>query len=541
MTSAHKISLVALLAMTCLASSGPVLADAVSAAQKPAAQKDVQLDAIFARAAASPPLLRVLMTKLPKGADLHNHAGGGTYAEDFIEWASAAGGCFSLSTQSLVSSPCGAEANADIVPLKGLAERDPNLYSDIVDALSTRRFEQGVGEPEISGHRRFFRTFGRSGRGGGEDRGVRIQAEALRQAALDNTLYLELMAGASGSRGVIEASAAIPWTDPWIPTADGSPPQRLDVKALQARLDQLKPAIAKATPAAIAGADANDKTIAALNRCGTATPEAACQVTLRYLLSISRQRPPEVVFGQMAAAFALVQADPRYVGINILEPEDGPVSLRDYRLHMRLFAFFKTLYPDVSLTLHAGELAMGLTPPRDMRFHMTEAVEIAGARRIGHGVAVAYEDNAEKLLARMARDKVAIEINLTSNDVILGVKGKDHPLPLYLAAGVPVTLSTDDLGVSRTDLIHEYMRAVLEQGVSYSQLKQMSRNSLTYSFLQGASLWDGPCAGLTGPAPSAACAAALKASPKARDQWRLERAFDTFETEMKTIVPKLAP
>jgi hypothetical protein len=33
----------------------------------------------------------------------------------------------------------------------------------------------------------------------------------------------------------------------------------------------------------------------------------------------------------------------------------------------------------------------------------------------------------------------------------------------------------------------------------------------------------------------------LKTSPKARDQWRLERAFDTFETEMKAIVPKLAP
>jgi adenosine deaminase len=141
----------------------------------------------------------------------------------------------------------------------------------------------------------------------------------------------------------------------------------------------------------------------------------------------------------------------------------------------------------------------------------------------------------------MARDKVAVEINLTSNDVILGVKGKDHPLPLYLAAGVPVTLSTDDLGVSRTDLTHEYMRAVIEHGVSYTQLKQISRNSLTYSFLQGSSLWDGPCAKATGRTPPAACAAVLKTSPKARDQWRLERAFDAFEIEMKAMVPRLAP
>lgn len=516
-------------------------ASLASACPATAETADAELDAIFARAATSRPLLRVLMTKLPKGADLHNHAGGGTYAEDFIDWATTAGGCFSKSTQSLVSAPCGGETDTDVIALQGLAERDPNLYSDIVDALSTRRFEQGVGEPEISGHRRFFRTFARFGRGGGEDRNVRIQAEALRQAALDNTLYLELMAGSGATREVVEAAAATPWTDPWIKTADGSPSEQLDPKILQARLDSLKPIIAKAMPAATAAASATDKAIATLNRCGSAKPEPACQVTLRYLLSISRQRPPATVFGQMAAAFALVKSDPRYVGVNILEPEDGPVSLRDYRLHMRLFAFFKSIDPDVPLTLHAGELAMGLTPPRDLRFHIAEAVEIAGARRIGHGVDIAYEDNAEKLLERMARDKVAVEINLTSNDVILGVKGNDHPLPLYLAAGVPVTLSTDDLGVSRTDLTHEYMRAVIEHGVSYTQLKQISRNSLTYSFLQGASLWDGPCAKATRRTPPAACAAVLKISPKARDQWRLERAFDAFETEMKAMVPRLAP
>lgn len=523
--------LAALLAASCLAAAGPALA---------ATPADAELDAIFAKAAASPPLLRILLTKMPKGADLHNHAGGGTYAEDFITWAAAADGCFSKSSQSLVPAPCG-DSGSDMVALKGLPERDPDLYSDIVDALSTRRFEQGVGEPEVSGHRRFFRTFGRFGRGGGADRGVNIQAEALRQAALDNTLYLELMAGSSASRAVVEASVAIPWTDPWIRRADGAPSQQLDAKILQARLDQLKPTIAKALPAAASVADANDKAVAALNRCGTAKPEPACDVTLRYLLSISRQRPPEVVFGQMAAAFALVKADPRYVGINILEPEDGPVSLRDYRLHMRLFAFFKALYPDVPLTLHAGELAMGLTPPRDLRFHIAEAVEIAGARRIGHGVDIAYEDDAEALLARMARDKIAVEINLTSNDVILGVKGKDHPLALYMAAGVPVTLSTDDMGVARSDLTQEYMRAVLEQRVSYGRLKQMSRDSLTYSFLQGASLWDGPCATVSDPTPPAACASVLKASPKARDQWRLERAFDAFETSMRAIVSKLAP
>ena len=41
-------------------------------------------------------------------------------------------------------------------------------------------------------------------------------------------------------------------------------------------------------------------------------------------------------------------------------------------------------------------------------------------------------------LAEMARRHVAVEIALTSNDVILGVKGEDHPFRAYRAAGVPL-------------------------------------------------------------------------------------------------------
>ena len=48
------------------------------------------------------------------------------------------------------------------------------------------------------------------------------------------------------------------------------------------------------------------------------------------------------------------------------------------------------------------------------------------------------------LLAEMRSRPVAVEISITSSDLILGVRGRDHPLPTYLAAGVPVVLATDD-------------------------------------------------------------------------------------------------
>ncbi len=55
-----------------------------------------------------------------------------------------------------------------------------------------------------------------------------------------------------------------------------------------------------------------------------------------------------------------------------------------------------------------------------------------------------------------------VEINLSSNEGILGIRATEHPFPLYRAAHVPVALSTDDEGVSRIDITHEYVRAALD-------------------------------------------------------------------------------
>jgi adenosine deaminase len=196
----------------------------------------------------------------------------------------------------------------------------------------------------------------------------------------------------------------------------------------------------------------------------------------------------------------------------------------------------------VHITLHAGELAPGLVPPDGLRFHIREAVDLGHAERIGHGVDVMYEDNAPALLKELADKHVMIEINLTSNDGILGIKGADHPLPFYRKAGVPVALSTDDEGVSRIDLTHEYVRAALDFPLSYADLKQMARTGMEHNFLPGKSLWAeedkftmpaAPCRGqaLGSDKPSAPCKAFLEGSQKASAQWEQERRFHTFEAK----------
>ena len=170
---------------------------------------------------------------------------------------------------------------------------------------------------------------------------------------------------------------------------------------------------------------------------------------------------------------------------------------------------------------------------------------MAGASRIGHGVDIPYETDAPGLLAEMARRRIAVEINLTSNDTILGVKGARHPLSLYRAAGVPVVLSTDDEGVSRSDMTNEYLRAATEQGLRYADLKTMARASLEYAFLPGASLWKdgivgvrtGACAAAPADAapPGGPCGSFLAGSEKAEAQWRLEVALAAFESRITTL------
>jgi adenosine deaminase len=246
------------------------------------------------------------------------------------------------------------------------------------------------------------------------------------------------------------------------------------------------------------------------------------------------------VFAQIFTGFLLAQADPRVVGLNLVQPEDCAVCMRDYSLHMRIIQFLRRAYPAVRVTLHAGELWPPLVPEAGMRFHVREAVRVAGASRIGHGVDVLREDSAQDLLREMARDGVMVEINLTSNDVILGVRGADHPLRAYRAAGVPVALSTDDEGVARSEMWREYLRAVQDQGLDYPTLKQMARTSLQHAFVDGAPLWrDLPAGQLTaectasaGGLDGARCRRFAARSTRARLQLRLERDFAEFERQV---------
>ena len=132
------------------------------------------------------------------------------------------------------------------------------------------------------------------------------------------------------------------------------------------------------------------------------------------------------------------------------------------------------------LVCHAGEIG----PAESVR----EAVEILGAERIGHGIAVM---NDPALAESFANRKVVLENCLTSNlctGALAKQTGKtdatlaDHPLPKFLERGIAVTLSTDDPGMFHTDLLTEYSKAAA-LGLSNEQLLNLAEHSISAAFL----------------------------------------------------------
>ena len=401
--------------------------------------------------------LRAFLRRMPKGGDLHTHLSGAIYAERLIAWAEQDGLCVRASDLSIVDPPC--DQDKGTAPVAE-ALRDQGSYDRLVNSLSMRFFLPSAANP--SGHDQFFATFGRFG--ASSNHPAEMAVDQLRLYQAQAVQYVEFM-------------TTFLWSKDRRPLAETIKGQT-DFAAMLATLK------ANGFDRIVEGTR-NDvaeqiKRIEAQLDCDAGRSKPGCNVTYRYIVQVARNTPIEEVFVQTAAAAALIRVEPRVVALNFVQAEDNRIARADYGAHMRIVRF---LAGDVAVALHAGELWLGLVPPQDLTFHIREAVEIAGARRIGHGVALAFERDMDGLLALMRARPVAVEINLTSNDVILGVRGADHPLPTYLAAGVPVVLSTDDAGVSRIDLTNEYFRAAHEHDLGYRTLKAIARNALVHAFL----------------------------------------------------------
>lgn len=475
--------------------------------------------------------LTEFLTAMPLGGDLHHHLSGSVYAETYLAWAEADGDYCITESSLALSLSCG-DGNDVPVPT---GRRD--IYLDVVRAWSMLDF---VPSPSESGADHFFATFSKFGAISGSRHGLML-ADVRRRAANGNVLYIEpMLTSNSTARSLGE--------DVWASLGGGSL-QPDDFSAFhQAILDD--PGFFNARARLTDDVETSENIANAEQNCGTANASGGCDVVTRYQAYISRSGADSGVFAQMVAAYEAAIVEPKIVGLNLVGPEDGSTAMANYDDQMAMLQYLGEYYEGTSplrLSLHAGEITAASIPDGyalDEEDHIRKAVEIAGTRRVGHGIDVNFESDPDGLFDLLRDSGILVEICFASNDIILEVTGPEHPVHDYLARGVPVAIATDDQGVARSSLVAEFVRGARDQDLTYAELKQMVRASIEYSFLPGESFWAdaetlevvGTCAPEEGDTPvtqppSAACEAFLAGSDRARLQRTLEEQLERFEAE----------
>ena len=421
-------------------------------------------------AGAEPKLAELTMffTQMPKGGDLHHHYSGAIYAEQYVDFLDKQGLCVNKQTYRI-------ETNKEVIAAeraKPAKERnclssaevyaDDHTWRELVQRWSNKDFDNhGALQPPPD--RLFFQTFGYFGPVSNANFKEGLQ-ELKKRAIAENVSYIETMFKMAPAVANAEFDARA-WQlvnddaalkielNNWMETLARDPAFNKTLGDFVAKIDE-----------AAAGIDDE-------------------RFTMRYQTYVLRLLNPSQVFSSMVGAFKAAAAGGKIVGVNIVGQESTAVSMRDYTLHMKMFGFLKSIYPNVKVAMHAGELAMGDVPPEGLKFHIDQALVVANADRIGHGIDLAHESNAIPIMRKMRQDDVPVEINLTSNAFINGLKGENHPITLYRKYGVPYVISTDDAGVTRHTLSNEYVLFASRYKPDYAEMKKTSYNSIRYAFL----------------------------------------------------------
>lgn len=387
---------------------------------------------------ARPAELYALLYDLPKGGDLHNHAGGSNLPEWWYEVATdpKRNGGDTFYTRVKFSAPLqtgrttipfhtirqhvyealSASDQGDYVALSQLTAEQKKSWLD-----SLRLDQEGEGRDE------FFTWIWP--RLGGLGRNIHVNTELL---------VMNLRAfGAEGGRYLETQFGADNFTD---------------------NAGQLiKPDVA-----------------VAFIKTRLARPDAvASGVTVRFQDTVLRFTP--VAEQSLEETYAFVSANrDLWVGINMAGIEENG---KGYPARfLQKYRELRRIYPTLPLSIHAGEMD---GPDKHIRDTL-----LLGASRIGHGVNLIQDPET---LLLMRNNKFLVEVNLISNRLLEYVPDlHKHPFPEYFRTGVPVCLNTDDRGMWDSNMTDEYYTAVSTFNLSWDEIVQLGRNSLAYSFAQPA-------------------------------------------------------
>ena len=410
--------------------------------------------------------LNLFMSELPKGGDLHHHYSGTIYVETYLEWLEEKQ--WGIFKETLKISPAVITKSTKTILTVTDLKNNGELYRKLLTLWSDKDFGNHchVQPPPDTN---FFNTFSflKQISPLNHHRGFKVLKT---RAIKENVSYIETMVSQVG----VKSSAF------FTPGASQKYIIRMRAAQSQQEVDTILNELASQLKTDAKFQGVIDGFQKSLNKNHQGIDDN--DFMMRYQVYGVRVLDPLQVFCDLYSGFIAANTNKLVVGVNIVAPENNHVSLLDYTLHMRMFNYLNRQYPKVNRALHAGELTLGVVRPKNLKFHINEALNIAKSQRIGHGVDLPFESVPLELLEQL-KSKAVIEINLTSNEFILGVKGQEHPYLIYDSYGVPMIISTDDSGVSRNNLTNEYVLLASRYKPSYKKIKEYIYNSAKYSFL----------------------------------------------------------
>jgi adenosine deaminase len=411
--------------------------------------------------------LNLFFTRMPKGGDIHHHYTGTIYAETYLDWVEEKGWFIDKCTLKILKSNSKETELCPSLTVDELLE-DNESYRTLLTLWSDKDYKNHF-HIQPAPDTNFFNTFSYFGLVSDEymNKGLSL---IKKRAVKENVSYIETMLS---QVGVIDSDY---FSTSKISILNQELRQAKNQKEVNYVLDKISQVFKDSSQFS----DAIDHFVKMVETKHNGIDDE--RFTMRFQTYAVRVLDPVQVFTDLYSGYLAAEKSPLVVGVNIVAPENNYIALSDYTLHMRMYNYLLNKYPDVNRALHAGELTLGMVRPKDLNFHITEAMSIAQAQRIGHGVDLPYEWNSLALLKDLKENSV-IEINLTSNQFILGVEKNTHPYQIYASYGVPLIISTDDSGVSRNNLSNEYMLLSSRYKPDYSRVKKYVYNSINYSFL----------------------------------------------------------
>jgi adenosine deaminase len=225
-----------------------------------------------------------------------------------------------------------------------------------------------------------------------------------------------------------------------------------------------------------------DRALAAAPPMHTASVGAASSAPLRigFVWIVDRRQPQQVPTVVQAAVAARAQIPDFLLGLDLAGDEGthNPAVLAT--------GFAPAFAECLPLTIHAGE--------GEAAQNIWQAAYHLHADRIGHGLTLAEH---AQLAARFRNRGICLELCPSSNREVVGffdpaypaTEGLPrHPLRRFMEQGLPLTLCTDNPGISRTSLADEYLAAarMSEGGLTLWETLALTRQAFVHAFLPAA-------------------------------------------------------